>query len=198
MFKINEKPPGFASRAIGILEGKITLDLQNGCKSIVLTTDDGAEIPGVAQGRAAERIIEDPSLLFQRVRLLVYPRTERSLLKFITVDVELAPEGEKSKQSDVFLIQGFNIGKRSNSRAQIAIRPNKRSKHTFEKFWINLQGHLTEDLPCVYQVKAIRKGRKLFIIQSEPQLPKGCTPPKRRRENYSSSSKFQKGVVTVN
>ena len=198
MLTIDEKPPGFASRAIGILEGKISLDLQNGDKAIILTTDDGAEVPGVAQGRAAERIIEDPTLLFQRVRLLVYPRTERSLLKFITVDLELAPEGEKSKQADLFLIQGFNIGKKGKSKSQIAIRPNRRSKHVFEKFWLNLTGHLTEDLACVYQVKAIRKGRKLFIIQSDPQLPKGCSPPKRRRDHYSRSSKFQKDAVTVN
>ncbi len=194
MLSINEKPPGFACRAIGILEGRIKLDLATGHKSIILVTADGTEIPGVAQGRAAERILENPSLLFERVRLLVYPRTEKRLLKFITVDLELAPEGEKSSQADLFLIQGMNITQQP-SRPQISIRPNKKSKHTFERFWLNLFGHLNENLNCVYQVRTIRKGRKLFIIQSDPQLPKGCIPTERTKRRSSASNQSPKRRV---
>lgn len=179
MIKLDTRPPAFASRAIGILEGHITLNPLEGERSFILTTADDAEIPGVVHGKAAEAIIADPSLLAKRTRMLVYPRTERNRLKLIAVDLEDAGD-VKSSQSDRFLIQGFNIGSRVRGVSQIGIRPNKRSKHQFEKFWLSLYGHLTDEKRCVYQLKAIRKGRKLFILESDPILPKPCQQQKRK------------------
>lgn len=178
MLTLDTKAPPFASRAIGILEGHLRLDPINGEKSIVLITDDGAEIPGIVHGKAADAIINDPTLLAVRVRMLAYPRTEKNRLKLIAVDLEEAGDSV-SKQADFFLIQGFNLGSRSKGMSQIGIRPNKRSKHQFERFWITLHGHLKDEIRCVYQLKALRKGRKLFIMESDPILPERCKSSKR-------------------
>ena len=178
MLTINEKPPAFCSRAIGIMEGMIRLDPISGERSFILVTSDGAEIPGIVHGKAAEAIINNPMLLAVRARILAYPRTEKNKLKLIAVDVEEAGD-DVSRQSDFFLIQGFNLGSRSEGMSQIGIRPNKRSKHQFAKFWLTLHGHLTDEMRCVYQLKALRKGRKLFILESDPILPKKCMPSKK-------------------
>lgn len=177
MLTINEQPPAFASRAVGILEGRIVLDPINGEKAITLVTPDGAEIPGVVHEKAAQAIVENPLLLAVPIRALVYPRTVRNRLKVIVVDLEEAGE-DRSKQNDFFLIQGFNIGSRVPEISQLGIRPNKRSKHQFEKFWLSLYGHLTNNERCVYRVKALRKGRKLFIVESDPILPQ-CQPKRK-------------------
>ena len=153
------------------------LDPINGEKAIKLATHDGAEIPGVVHERSAQAIVENPLLLAVPIRALVYPRTEKSRLKVIIVDLEEAGE-DRSKQNDFFLIQGYNIGSRVPDMSQLAIRPNKRSKHQFEKFWLSLYGHLTNNERCVYRVKALRKGRKLFIVESDPILPQ-CQPKRK-------------------
>ena len=178
MFTLNEKPPAFAARAVGILEGRLSLTPSNGERSITLSTPDGGEIPGVVHGRAADSIIENPLLLAVPVRALVYPRTHKSRLEIIAVDIEEAGT-EVSKENDFFLIQGMNIGSRLPDMAQISIRPNRRSKHQFKKFWLSLYGHLVENQRCVYKLKALRKGRKLFILESEPILPPSKCSPKR-------------------
>ena len=183
MITIDTVPPNFCSRAVGILEGKIVLNPSAGQKAFLLVTDDGAEIPGGVHGKAAEAIFENPLLLTMRTRLLVYPRTTKNLLEILAVDIE--PAGEVvSKQNDMFLIQGFNVGTRNPGKSQIGIRPNKRSKHQFKKFWITLHGHLTEDLRCVYQLKALRKGRKLFILESSPVVPKNDLASVRERTKH--------------
>ena len=110
---------------------------ENGDRRILLNVDDGKKIGGVVQGKAKTKILDDPSLLFKRVRLLVYPRTERGILKFQTVDIEEVEEGSVCEQTDLFLIQGFNIGSNNNSVNKIAVRPNKKSKHNFEGFWLS-------------------------------------------------------------
>ena len=171
MITIDTRPPNFCSRAVGILEGMIVLKPVMGLKAFALVTDDGAEIPGGVHGRAAEAIFENPLLLTVRTRLLVYPRTTKNILEILAVDIEPAGD-EVSKQNDMFLIQGFNVGTRSPGKSQIGIRPNKRSKHQFKKFWLTLHGHLNDELRCVYQLKALRKGRKLFIVESSPVIPK--------------------------
>ena len=198
MLTINDNPPAFCSRAIGILEGMIRLDPINGERSFVLTTSDGAEIPGIVHGKAAESILENPMLLAVKTRVLAYPRTEKNKLKLIAVDVEEAGD-TTSRQSDFFLIQGFNLGTRTLGMSQIGIRPNKRSKHQFEKFWITLHGHLKDEMRCVYQLKALRKGRKLFIVESDPILPKKCMPPKRNPPRKNSPQRLAvKGNATNN
>lgn len=181
MLTINEKPPAFASRAVGLIEGRLALHPADGPNAITITTDDGAVIPGSAQSRPIEMILADPSLLGERVRCLVYPRTEKTLLRVQIVSLELA--AERSPQSDLFLIQGWNLGSRRDNLAQVGIRPNRKSKHQFERFWISLHGRLTDNLKCVYQVRAIRKGRRLFIIQSDPQLPRECLIPSEKKSS---------------
>jgi hypothetical protein len=202
MLEINGNPPAFASRAVGILEGQLRLDPVQGERSILLITDDGAEIPGVVHGRAAQRIIEDPSLLGIRVRALVYPRTERNKLKILIVDIEPASIGDRSSQVDLFLIQGFNLGTRNPAMSQIGIRPNKRSKHQFERFWLSLYGHLKDEQRCVYKIRALRRGRKLFIIESDPILPEQCSPkrnqPPRGTLSSTARSSFERKPVTRN
>ena len=177
MLTIDENPPAFASRAVGILEGRIVLNPINGEKSIVFHTSDGEEIPGGVQDKAAKAILENPLLLTIPVRALVYPRTRRSRLEAIIVDIEEAGN-DVSKQKDFFLVQGFNIGSRASGMSQLAVRPNKRSKHQFEKFWLSMYGHLREDMKCVYRTKVLRRGRKLFIVESDPILPKCRVPEK--------------------
>lgn len=177
MLTINENPPAFASRAVGILEGRIGLNPINGVKSILFYTPDGAEIPAGVQDKAAKAIIENPLVLTVPVRALVYPRTRQSRLEVIVIDIEEAGD-EVSEQKDLFLIQGFNIGSKARGISQLAIRANKRSKHQFEKFWLSMYGHLREDMKCVYRTKVLRKGRKLFIIKSDPILPKFRVPEK--------------------
>ncbi len=180
MISINTNPPNFCSRAVGVLEGTIVLNPSGGEKAFVLVTDDGAEIPGGVHGKAAEAIFSNPLLLTMKTRLLVYPRTTKNYLEILAVDIE--PAGDvSSKQKDMFLIQGFNVGTRAPGKSQIGIRPNKRSKHQFKKFWITLHGHLNGDLRCVYQLKALRKGRKLFILESNPIVPKADLQEVRNR-----------------
>lgn len=171
MLTINEKPPAFVSRAVGILEGRLTLDPSRTEKAVTLTTADGAVIPGGVHGKAMNAIIENPLLLTVDVRVLVYPRTVKSRLEIIVVDIE--EKGQHSSElKDQFLIQGMNIGSKVDFLSKISIRSNRGSKHKFEKFWLNLFGKLNQDQRCVYSVRALRKGRKLFIIKSEPILPK--------------------------
>jgi hypothetical protein len=200
MIEINDNPPDFASRAIGILEGQLRLDPAQGERSLILITDDGAEIPGVVHGKAAQRIIEDPTLLAVRVRALVYPRTERNKLKIIIVDIEAANLADRSSQVDLFLIQGFNLGTRNPAMSQIGIRANKRSKHQFERFWLSLYGHLKSERRCVYKIKALRRGRKLFIIESDPILPDQCSPkrsqPLRVKPSSTGRSQYERNPVT--
>lgn len=186
MFTLNEKPPAFASRAIGILEGVLALDPAAGPAAIRIITEDGAEIRGSVQRRAIAKVLEDPTVLGRRSRFLVYPRTERNLLKVQVIDIEPAPQ--RSPEADHFLVQGWNLGTRKANQAQIGIRPNKKSKHQFERFWISLYGHLKEDLKCVYQVKAIRRGSRLYIIASDPQLPKECSPHREKSQPRTSRS----------
>ena len=174
MLTIDEKPPAFASRAVGIIEGRIVLDPINGEKSITIVTPDGAEIPGVVHEKAAQAIVGNPLLLAVPIRALVYPRTVKSRLKVIVIELEEAGD-DRSRQNDFFLIQGYNIGSRVPEMSQLAIRPNKRSKHQFEKFWLSLYGHLTNNQRCVYRAKVLRRGRKLFIVESDPILPQ-CQP----------------------
>ncbi len=171
MLTIDTRPPVFCARAVGILEGQLVLNPAGGEKAFKLVTDDGAEVPGIVHGKAAKAIIENPLLLGVRVRLLAYPRTSSNILELIAVDIEAAGD-EVSKQKDMFLIQGYNVGTRSPGKSQIGIRPNRNSKHQFKKFWLTLHGHLNEDIRCVYQLKALRKGRKLFILESSPIQPK--------------------------
>ena len=186
MITIDTNPPPFASRAVGILEGRIRLDPIRGEKAVVLITDDEAEIPGMVHGQAANAIIENPMLLASRVRVLSYPRTRKNFLEILVVDVEEAGP-RPSADKDFFLIQGLNLGSRSRGKAQIGIRPNKRTRHHFERFWLTLHGHLKENMKCVYQLRALRKGRKLFIVESAPILPQQCTPQKRRIPSRSAS-----------
>ena len=195
MFKIIDKPPAFASRAVGILEGQLHLYPLGGERSIVLKTADGTEIPGVAHERVVQAILKDPRLLFVPVRLLVYPRTEKNRLKIIGVDIE-AKGDETSEQNDLFLIQGFNIGCRNQNMAQLGIRPNKRSKHQFEKFWLTMFGELTDNEKCVYRVKVERKGRKLYIIESDPILPQKCLPKKSLFSTSSDQPRSKKELVS--
>lgn len=179
MITLDTNPPAFASRAVGILEGQIQLDPIRGEKAIVLITDDGAEIPGAVHGQAANAIIENPVLLATRVRVLTYPRTRKNFLEILVVTVEAAGP-QPSSDKDIFLIQGLNLGTRSRGKSQIGIRPNKRTRHRFERFWLTLYGHLNENMRCVYQLKALRKGRKLFIVESVPILPHQCSTAKRK------------------
>lgn len=188
MLKLNTNPPAFASRAIGIMEGMIALDFQRGPLAVTLTTADGAIIPGVVHTEAAATILENPQLFSVRCRVLVYPRTEQSKLKIIVVKIEEAGE-VIAKESDLFLIQGFNLGSRNPKMSQIGIRPNKRSKHSFDKFWLSLNGHLNEDQRCVYDVRAVRRGTRLFIISSDPILPKRCKPSPRNSLKNSFPSR---------
>ena len=177
MITINTRPPAFCARAVGILEGHLLLNPAGGEKAFKLIDDDGTEIPGIVHERAAKAIVENPMLLAVRVRLLVYPRTSANVLELIAIDIEEAGD-EVSKQKDFFLIQGYNVGTRSPGKSQIAIRPNRHAKHQFKKFWLTLHGHLNDDLPCVYQLKALRKGRKLFILESSPIQPKNTSNSK--------------------
>lgn len=183
MITLDTHPPNFCSRAVGILEGTVVLNPKGGDKAFLLVMDDGTEIPGGVHGRAAEAIFENPLLLTMRTRLLVYPRTTKNLLEILAVDIE--PAGDKvSKENDMFLVQGFNLGSRNPSRSQIGIRPNKNSKHQFKSFWVTLHGHLKENLKCVYQLKALRKGRKLFILESHPIVPKKDLESVRARSRH--------------
>ena len=179
MFTIDSNPPAFASRAVGILEGHIKLDPTRGEKAIILVTPDEAEIPGNVHGQAAEAIIHNPLLLAVPVRVIAYPRTRKNFLEILVVNVEEAGK-TPSHEKDFFLIQGWNLGSRVRGMSQIAIRPNKKTRHHFEKFWLSLHGHLKENMKCVYQLRALRKGRKLFIVESAPILPPQCTPQKRK------------------
>jgi hypothetical protein len=176
MLTINERPPAFASRAVGIVEGRLALTPANGENTAELHTDDGTAIPCFVQTKARQTIMADMTMLTSKVRCLAYPRTRRTLLELAIVDVELVAEGERSPQNDLFLIQGMNIGSRRPGYSQIGIRPNQKSHHKFERFWLTLKGHLTDNLNVVYQVRAVRKGRRLFIVESDPQLPKQCSP----------------------
>ena len=196
MLCIDTHPPAFCSRAVGILEGRLQLNPTEGEKSFVLLTDDGASIPGGVHGRAAEAIISNPMLLATTVRILVYPRTTKNFLEVIAVDIEEVGS-TSSKQKDMFLIQGFNLGTRSPGKSQIGIRPNKRSKHQFEKFWLTLFGHLTQDMRCVYQLKALRKGRKLFILESDPILPKRCSTSERNHPKRSTDPRHVKSAAVI-
>lgn len=176
MLSINDRPPAFASRAVGIVEGRLVLTPVNGENTAELHTDDGTVIPCFVQTKARQTIIGDMTMLSSKVRCLAYPRTRRTLLELAIVDLELVTDGQVSPQNNVFLIQGMNIGSRRAGYSQIGIRPNQKSHHKFERFWLTLKGHLTDNLNVVYQVKAVRRGRRLFIIESDPQLPKQCSP----------------------
>lgn len=181
MLTINTKPPAFVSRAIGILEGRLTLDPARTEKAVTLTTRDGAVIPGGVHGKAMNAIIENPMLLAVDVRVLVYPRTVKSKLEIIVVDIEEKGD-ETSELNDLFLIQGMNRGSKFRHLSRVGIRSNRGSKHTIEKFWLSLFGKLTNNERCVYSIKALRKGRKLFILKSEPILPNNkCQTPKMAR-----------------
>lgn len=179
--QITTKPPSYAARAVGILEGHLRPVPAQGPLAVIITTADGTEIPGVVHKRAKERIVEDPSLMGRKLRFLIYPRTHRNLLEAIVVDLEeIEDESQPSVEADTFLIQGINIGSRLKGQVQIGIRPNRKSPHQFERFWLTLYGHLIQDQKCVYRVKAIRRGRRLYIVESDPQLPDPCKPKRKQ------------------
>jgi hypothetical protein len=183
MISLDHNPPDFVSRAVGVVAGRLRPDPVNGVQAVILTTEDGTEIPGVIQKQAAKKIMDNPALMVETLECLAYPRTERRLLKLIIVDLEPTELSTWNKDRDIFLIQGMNIGSRLNNVVQLAIRPNRNSTNQFERFWICLNGHLTDDQRVVYKVKALRKGRKLFIVESAPQVQKRCSPHRKQKDS---------------
>lgn len=176
--RLNADVSPFAARAVGILRGRILPDPAKGARSfnLEITERDGRKnlIPGVMLNSAQRDIIASPLLMVSEVDILCYPRTIGRDLSIQAVAIEKAT-GRFHPDADFFLISGINLGCRSEGEVKIGVRPNrtkKEQKHHFERFWIRLYGYLKGDLQAFYHLKAVRKGTRLFIVDSNPRLPK--------------------------
>ena len=189
-----------ASRAVGILRGRLVPDLERQPRgfTFVITEREGhtTEIPGVMLDGALNRIQEDPRLMGCEVDLICFPRTVKKNLTIQAYDITKA-KGRYNPDQDFFVIVGSRINSRREGVVKLAIRPNRTKKkvsHNFEKFWLELYGYLEGDLQCAYIVKAIRRGSRLFVTESKSratgnmQKENGRTTNDQPRNSASSKS----------
>lgn len=171
---IDRSAPSFVARAVGVLTG--TLRPSPDGSSGILITRDQIEIPITIHERALAKLIADPTLFTEEVDCLVWPRTNAMELRAIVINLETAAKNNPDR--DHFLIQGISLRSRQFTRtSKIGIKPNtsdRKNTSRFERFWISLHGYLAEGLlNTVYQVKALRKGSRLFIVESCPHIRQG-------------------------
>jgi hypothetical protein len=182
-----------ASRAIGVLRGRLLPDLERMPRGFILeiTEEHGDKVtrlPGLLQNQARDQIFENPTLMGAMVDVLCYPRT---IKKNLTIQaVQIAPaEGRFNPDQDFFYVTGTRMRIRTEGMVKLAIRPNrtkKAIKHSFEPFWIEAYGHLEGDLDAVYLTKMVRRGNRLFVVESKPRPDTGN---KNARSPGSTSSK---------
>jgi hypothetical protein len=167
----------YASRAVGLLRGRIVPAPNEGPRNfnLFVKESDGNEtiIPGIMFDQAQRMIIENPSLLMGEADVLCYPRTVGKELHIQAF--ELSPSnGKYHPDQDIFLISGMNLGSRYPGRVKIGIRPNrtkKQQKQQFERFWLHLHGFVEGNHRCFYHLRTLRKGSRLYIVESTPRLP---------------------------
>ena len=162
-----------ASRAVGILRGRLVPDMERQPRgfTLVITEQEGhtTEIPGVMLDGALNRIQEDPRLLGSEIDLICFPRTVKKNLTIQAYDITRA-KGRFNPDQDFFVIVGKRINSRRDGVVKLAIRPNrtkKKTSHNFERFWLELYGYLEGDLQGAYIVKVIRRGCRLFVTESK-------------------------------
>lgn len=162
-----------ASRAVGILRGKIIPDPTRAPRGFHLSIEEEEGhttlIPGVLLDRALNEIQSDPMLIAKKVDVLCFPRTVK---KDLTIQVLSITEskGRYHPEQDFFIIVGTRIQSRRDGVVKLAIRPNRTKKttsHNFERFWLELYGYLKGDEMGAYIVKAVRKGCRLFVTESK-------------------------------
>ena len=162
-----------ASRAVGILRGRIVPDLARAPRGFNLVIQEEDErttsIPGVLLDGALDQIQGDPLLLTATVDVLCYPRTVKKDLTIQVLSIAKS-KGRYHPDQDFFIIVGTRINTRKEGMIKLAIRPNrtkKKTSHKFERFWLELYGFLNDDDMGVHIVKAVRKGVRLFITESK-------------------------------
>ena len=174
MITIDRSTPSFVARAVGVLTGTIRPSADG--RSGTLITRDQIEIPITIHDRAISTLMADPTLFTKELDCLVWPRTSSMELRAIVIAIEAAAKNNPDR--DQFVIQGISLRSRQLTRtSKIGIRPNTSDRSNtsrFERFWINLHGYLTDGiLNTIYQIKAVRKGSRLFIIESAPHIKQG-------------------------
>lgn len=174
MISIERRHPSFVAKAVGVLTGKL-VPSPNGRTGTIVTRDN-IHIPASLHDRAISLLRDDPTLFTAELDLLVWPRTCPYDVEVIVVT--LAKSEVNNPDRDHFLIQGISLRNRPNSKiSKIGIRNNTSDRNNtsnFSRFWLNLHGHLREQMVnTVYQVKAVRKGQRLFIIESNPHIKQG-------------------------
>jgi hypothetical protein len=189
-----------ASRAVGILRGRLLPDLERMPRGFILeiTEESGVvnRIPGVMLNQARDQITADPTLIGGMVDILCYPRTVKKDLTIQAVQITPAT-GRFNPDQDFFWITGTRMKTRAEGMVKLGIRPNrtkKQTSHHFEKFWLELYGHLQDDSEGVFLVKAVRRGNRLFVVESSPR-PTGnkttngtASPKPRPRPSEARSS----------
>jgi len=171
---IDRTQPTFVAKAIGVLTGRITPSPDGSTGT--LTTRDGVDIPITILDRAIAELMADPTVFASEVDCLVWPRTRGMDLEALVIKIE--PAVKHNPDRDLFLIQGISLrSRRFGNTSKIGIRVNtsdRNNQSNFDRFWLSLHGYLTDGLVnTVYQVKARRKGRRLFIMESAPHIKTG-------------------------
>jgi hypothetical protein len=177
MITIDRRHPTFVAKAVGVLTGQL-IPKPDGRTATILCVDSGTQvmIPATLHDRAIEQLMADPSLFGKKLDLLVWPRTCPHDLEVIVITLEAAVPNNPDR--DHFLIQGMALRMKPNSKmVKIGIRNNSSDRNNtsrFERFWLSLHGHLRGNhVNTIYQVKAVRKGSRLFIIDSSPHIKTG-------------------------
>jgi hypothetical protein len=170
-----------ASRAIGILRGRFLPDLERMPRGFIVEIIEEQDksvtrIPGVLLNQARDQFMKNPALMGQMVDLMVYPRTVKKALTIQAVQIAPAT-GRFNPDQDFFYVTGTRMQIRTEGMVKLAIRPNrskKQMKHNFEPFWIEAYGHLNGEKEGAYLTKMVRRGNRLFVVESQPR-PTGKT-----------------------
>jgi hypothetical protein len=189
MIRIDRSNPSFVAKAVGVLTGKLAPATDG--RNAKIITDDGIEIPVSLHDRAIAELTTNPVLFTTRLDFLVWPRTRG--MDLVGTVIKLEEAAPRNPDRDLFLIQGMALrNRRFSNTAKIGIRCNtsdKRNRSNFDKFWLNLHGHLREGMVnSIYQITAKRRGSRLFIIQSDPHIKTGKRWELLPQEEPSSSS----------
>ena len=199
--RITHQQNPHASRAIGLLRGRLLPDLERMPRGFILeikeeNSETVTRLPGLLLNQARDQVFENPALMGQMVDLLVYPRTIKKDL--IVQALQIAPAtGRFNPDQDFFYVTGTRMRIRTEGMVKLAIRPNrtkKEIKHSFEPFWIEAYGFLEEDKDGAYLTKMVRRGNRLFVVESKPRPTTGnkndpqTTTVKRRASGAASDS----------
>jgi len=175
MLRINRNNPSFVAKAVGIITGKLVPNPDGQSGTIV--TKDKAKIRATSIMHGVIKTLrEDPTLFTKELDILVWPKTIGVDLSVTIVKIEEAAEDNPDR--DLFLIQGLSLyNPPEKPSVRLGIKCNTsdyKNKSNFERFWITLQGKLKGDVKnVIYQVFAIRKHKKLYIIESVPHKRTG-------------------------